>query len=41
MSYSNFDILYLWVYRDLETQFRVHVRSSEPTSIDPPPMTSY
>jgi len=26
---------------DLETQVRGHSRSSEPTCIDPPPMTSY
>jgi len=31
----------LEVYRDLETRVRGHSRSSEPTRIDPPPMTSY
>jgi len=28
-------------YIDLETRVRGHLRSSEPTHVDPPPLTSY
>ena len=36
-----FEIFILQVYSDLETRINGHLRSSEPTRIDPPPMTSY
>ena len=31
----------IWLYSDLETRVMGHSRSSEPTCIDPTPMTSY
>ena len=37
--YSNFEMFNM--YRDLETRVTGHSRSSEPTRIDLPPMTSY
>jgi len=38
---ARFYVFDLYVYRDLETWVRGHSRSSEPTRIDLPPMTSY
>jgi len=36
-----FEIFGLYLYSDLETRVMDHWRLSEPTRIDPPPMTSY
>jgi len=38
VSYSNFVLLDIRIYSDLENRVRGHSRSSESTHIDPPPM---